>query len=110
MDQRPSQQFSSSRTMRKKAPREDLYTAAQAKTSLEGATDWIRFDDLPFVQHLDIEMYGPEETVDMNITYRWWERNPHMCRILYNAQDRRDIWGALTIMPLPEALIHRLLK
>ena len=33
-----------------------------------------------------------------------------MCRILYNAQDRRDIWGALTIMPLPEALIHRLLK
>src|SRR5439155_7798660 len=127
MDQRPSQQFSSSRTMRKKAPREDLYTAsqaitktgiakstfqrlvreqriskeiptgkkegfyskpfiddltvrlggktsyqevvdlleqmAQAKTSLEGATDWIRFDDLPFVQHLDIEMYGPEETV-----------------------------------------------
>ena len=76
----------------------------------KGVTDWISFDDLPFVQYLDIEQYGLENTVDMTVTSRWWEKNPFMCRILFNEEDRRDIWGALTIMPLEEALIVRLLK
>jgi hypothetical protein len=87
-----------------------LERMAPSQPVLKGSTDWIRFDDLPFVQHLDLELYGPDQAVDMSITYRWWEKNPYMCRILFNEQDRRDVWGALTIMPLPEALIHRLLK
>jgi hypothetical protein len=87
-----------------------LEQIAPITPSLRGVTDWIRFDDLPFVQHLDLELYGPDQTVDMSVTYRWWKKNPYMCRILFNAQDRRDIWGALTIMPLPEELIYRLLR
>jgi hypothetical protein len=73
-------------------------------------TDWISFDDLPFLQHLDIEMYGAEATVEMAITWQWWQRNPRMCRILFNASDRRDIWGAVTVMPLREETILRLLR
>jgi len=76
----------------------------------QGATDWIRRADLPFVQSLDLELYGPERTVDMAITLRWWEKNPHMCRILYNAQDRREIWGAFTVIPLRQETIFRLLR
>jgi hypothetical protein len=74
------------------------------------ATDWIGFDDLPFVQHLDIEMYGAAATVEMAITWQWWQRNPKMCRILYNARDRREVWGAVTVMPLREETLFRLLR
>jgi hypothetical protein len=76
----------------------------------QAATDWIERADLPFVQSLDLELYGPENIVDMATTWRWWEKNPHMCRIVFNAQDRRDIWGALTVMPMREQTIFRLLR
>ncbi len=76
----------------------------------QGATDWIARSDLPFVQSLDLERYGPENIVDMAITWRWWEKNPHMCRILFNAQDRREVWGALTILPMRDETIFRLLR
>jgi hypothetical protein len=33
-----------------------------------------------------------------------------MCRILYNPSDRRDVWGAVTVMPLREEVINRLLR
>ncbi len=76
----------------------------------QGATDWIRRADLPFVQSLALELCGPERTVEMAITWRWWEKNPYLCRILYNAQDRRDVWGALTVLPLRQEIIFRLLR
>lgn len=75
-----------------------------------GATDWITPDDLPYVQALDLKLYGPEDTVDFSITYSWWQKNKHMCRILYDMNDRRNVWGALTIMPLNEAVIFHLLR
>lgn len=76
----------------------------------QGATDWIERADLPFVQSLDLERYGPENIVDMSTTWRWWEKNPHMCRILFNAQDRREVWGALTVLPMGGETIFRLLR
>jgi hypothetical protein len=83
---------------------------ARETKGLLSATDWIRLTDFPFVQSLVLELYGPEQTVDMTITWRWWEKNPHMCRILYNAKDRRDVWGALTIIPLRQEIIYLLLR
>jgi hypothetical protein len=74
------------------------------------ATDWTREEDLPYVLALDFEMYGPEGTVDPKITYRWWQKNPHMCRILFDAQDRRNVLGAITIMPLDMTTILKLLR
>ena len=73
-------------------------------------TDWIGFDDLPYVQHLDLEMYGAAAIVEMAITWQWWQRNQYMCRILFNASDRRDVWGAVTVMPLREEVLFRLLR
>jgi predicted DNA-binding transcriptional regulator AlpA len=75
-----------------------------------GRTDWISFDDLPFVQKLDIALYGIEDTVDMAITWGWWQANPRMCRILFNSEDRQDVWGALTAIPMREETIYKLLR
>lgn len=74
-----------------------------------GATDWVQLSDLPYLLALDYEMYGPENVVDISITRGWWEKNSHMCRILFDAQDRKHIWGAVTILPMKEETIFRLL-
>ncbi|HYU76595.1 MAG TPA: hypothetical protein VEL31_28325, partial [Ktedonobacteraceae bacterium] len=65
-------------------------------------------DLLPLLK-LDRERYG-EYTVDISVTQHWWRRNPSMCRILFNRDSREDIWGAITIMPLKEETIFKLLR
>lgn len=85
-------------------------TVVQPAQQTEGVTDWITAADLPYVLALDYEMYGPDGYVDISITRTWWEKNPYMCRILYDGKDRRYIWGALTVMPLKEETILRLLR
>ena len=75
-----------------------------------GDTDWIRSSDLPYVLALDYEMYGMAGVVDMHITSKWWERNPYQCRILFDKSDRTKVWGALTVIPLPLAIIYQLLS
>ncbi len=76
----------------------------------KAATDWIRVSDLPYVLALDYEVYGPDNAVDTSITRTWWEKNPRACRIMFDANNRKDVWGALTIMPMDEATILRILK
>jgi hypothetical protein len=74
------------------------------------ATDWAQARDLPYMLAYDYEMYGPENTVDISITHKWWEKNPYMARILFDANDRRNILGGIIIMPMKEETIIRLLK
>lgn len=78
--------------------------------ALAGETDWAKSSDLPYMLAYDYENYGPANTVDISITRTWWEKNPYMARILFNANDRRDIWGGITIMPMKEETIIRLLR
>ena len=77
---------------------------------LIGATDWVQYDDLPYLQALDYKLYGPESTVPIDITHAWWKKNPYMCRILFNEADRKDIWGAITVMPMEEQTIIKILR
>jgi predicted DNA-binding transcriptional regulator AlpA len=88
---------------------EQLHRATQDEAH-PGLTDWVQSSDLPYLLALDYELYGPENVVEISIMRPWWERNHHMCRILYDAGDRRSIWGALTVMPLREEMIYRLLR
>ncbi len=74
-----------------------------------GETDWIKENDLPYILAYDLEMYGIENTVDVSITHAWWKKNHYMCRILYDKNDRRNIWGALTVMPMEEDTIMKIL-
>jgi hypothetical protein len=74
-----------------------------------GATDWVQEDDLLSLLKLDRERYG-EYTVDISVTQHWWRKNPRMCRILFDQNNRRDIWGAITIMPMEEETIFKLLR
>jgi len=73
-------------------------------------TDWIQESDLPYVFVLDAELYGLENTVSPLITKWWWEKNPYACRILFDKNNRKDIWGALTILPMEEEIIYKLLR
>ncbi len=73
-------------------------------------TDWVKASDLPYLLTLDYEMYGIEEAVDLSITHAWWEKNPYMCRVLYNTKDRKDVWGYATVMPMEEETVYRLLQ
>jgi len=83
---------------------------APVQTQTMSATDWITVDDLPHVQALDLRLYGPEDIVDFSITYGWWKKNNRMCRILFDVNDRRNVWGVLTIMPMDETVIFRILR
>lgn len=82
----------------------------QENKSHRGATDWATDSDLPYMLAYDLEMYGLENTVDVKITHQWWKKNPYMARLLFNVEDRREIWGGITIMPMREETILRILK
>ncbi len=74
-----------------------------------GTTDWIKGSDMGKVYDLEYMIYG-DQTGDPSIIRRWYERNPYMCRVLFNKEDRRDIWGAINIVPLHDETIFRLLR
>lgn len=99
---------------RKEKPQEEqkIETSLEAKeeSKIKGATDWAKSSDLPYMLAYDYEMYGVENTVDISITHKWWEKNPYMARLLFDANDRRSIWGGITIMPMKEETIFRLLR
>lgn len=84
--------------------------AIKKVTEKENKTDWVKSSDLPYLLALDYEMYGIEESVDLSITHAWWKKNPYMCRILYSAENRKDVWGYITIIPMEEETIIKLLK
>lgn len=74
-----------------------------------GATDWVQISDLPSLVALDYEMYG-ELTVESSVTQHWWRKNPTACRILFNAEDRKEIWGAISIIPMQLETIMKLVR
>ena len=80
------------------------------KREENGITDWVQNGDLPYLLALDYEMYGIEEAVDLSITYAWYEKNSNICRVVYNSENRKDIWGYVNLMPMEEETIIRLLK
>jgi hypothetical protein len=59
--------------------------------------------------NLEYREYG-DETGDPSIVRKWYERNPYICRVLFNKADRRDFWGAINMLPLQEETIYKLLK
>lgn len=75
----------------------------------EGATDWIQSSDMGNMYDLEYTVYG-DETGNPSIIRKWYERNPHICRVLFNKADRRDFWGAINMLPLEEETIFKLLK
>jgi hypothetical protein len=105
----------SQKTYRRKSRQNSTTTKYQQADSntqvneLQGATDWIQQEDLLNVFALDYELYG-DATVPPQITRYWWQKNPTACRILFNKNNRKDIWGALTILPMEEQTIYDILS
>jgi len=95
---------------RKRKQRKQQVLTNQTKDIEGAATDWIHYEDELNAYNLDCELYGFENSVSPNITWTWWQKNPHACRILYNKRDRNDFWGLLSIIPMEEEIIMRLLR
>ena len=74
-----------------------------------GETDWIKGSDMGNVYNLEYKEYG-DDTGDPSIIRKWYEHNPHMCRVLYNKSNRNDLWGAMNMVPMQESTIFKLLK
>lgn len=91
-------------------PKDLLLNERKQDAQEEGQTDWIKFADEPYAYVLDCELYGVENAVSPSITWTWWEKNPRACHILYNKNNRKDIWGLLSIIPMEEDIIFRLLR
>lgn len=84
--------------------------AVRATNEEASKTDWFTDIDLPYLLALDYQMYGIEESLDLSISYGWWTKNPYICRVLYNIKDRKDIWGYVTMIPMEDKTIFKLLK
>ncbi len=98
-------------TSRKGVNRKQTQRVTSVKPQQEHATtDWIRSEDLPYIFALDYELYGEANTVSPLVTGLWWQKNPFACRILFDKENRKDIWGAFTILPMEEEVIYRLLS
>jgi len=73
-------------------------------------TDWATREDLPYIYALDCEIYGIEYSVPPTKTVHWWEKNKTSIRVLYNAENRRDVWGCITLLPMEEETIFDILR
>lgn len=82
----------------------------QIQSDEHAETDWVTFPDEPYAYVLDTELYGVENSVSPSITWTWWEKNPRACMILYNRENRKDIWGLLSIIPMEEDTIFKILR
>ena len=82
----------------------------RTKKDAQATTDWVQTSDLPYLLALDFEVFGEEEAVYLSITHTWWKKNPYMCRVLYNANDRKEVWGYVTMIPMYEETIFKLLR
>lgn len=82
----------------------------QVRLDEQAETDWITLADEPYAYVLDTELYGVENSINPSITWSWWEKNPRSCMILYNRENRKDIWGLLSIIPMEEETIFKLLR
>lgn len=73
------------------------------------ALDWLTVADLGNLYNLEYSHYGPD-TGNPSIVQHWIKRNPQIGRILFNADDRKDLWGAIVLLPMPEESILRILR
>lgn len=62
-------------------------------------TDWLTFDDLGSLYDLEYKIYE-EDTGDPRIVRNWLKRTPLLGRILFNIDNRRDLWGAVLFLPI----------
>ncbi|GHO88319.1 hypothetical protein [Dictyobacter formicarum] len=75
-----------------------------------GKTAWAAAEDLPYIYALDCDTYGLEYSVPPTKTIHWWQKNQTAIRVLYNEENRKDIWGCLTLLPMEEEIIFNLLR
>ena len=74
------------------------------------ATDWCKIEDLPYIYALDCQLYGIENSAPPTTTLKWVRKNNATIRMIYNVKNRKDIWGTLTLLPMREETIFKILR
>lgn len=86
------------------------FSQPEEDARLQVEIDWMDERDLPYILAFDYEMYGVEATVDISKMYSWWKKNPRMARMIFDKTDRRNIWGSISILPMEEKTILKVLS
>lgn len=73
------------------------------------ALGWLTEADLGNLYNLEYAHYGPD-TGNPAIVQHWIRRNPQIGRILFNANDHKDLWGAILLLPMTEDSIIKILR
>jgi hypothetical protein len=73
-------------------------------------TDWCKVEDLPYIYALDCQLYGIENSAPPTTTLKWIKANPTTIRMLFDAKNRKEIWGTLTLLPMKEETILQILR
>ena len=94
----------------RRANKKHKYGDKTAKNNVKGITDWGVREDLPYIYALDCDTYGIEYSVPASRTLQWWQKNQAAIRVLFNSENRKDIWGCLTLLPMEEEIIFDLLR
>lgn len=81
----------------------------EAEPTVPPTLGWLTEADLGNLYNLEYAHYGPD-TGNPAIVRHWIARNPQIGRILYNASDRKDLWGAIILLPMPEESILKILR
>lgn len=93
---------------KRKEARKEIQSAKE--TGLVPATDWAVREDLPYIYAFDCDIYGIEYSVPATKTLSWLQQNNRAIRVMFDAQNRREIWGVITILPMEEDTIHSLVS
>jgi hypothetical protein len=92
-------------------PQETNREPAMSKTKERSAlTDWCKVEDLPYIYALDCQLYGIENSAPPTTTLKWIKANPLTIRMLFDAKNRKEIWGTLTLLPMREETIIKILQ
>src|SRR5262249_50727232 len=59
---------------------------------------------------LNVKLYGIEWAIPANTLWGWAQSNPHAIRILFDPQNRNNVWGMLCILPMSQGNIEMLLR
>lgn len=91
--------------------KEKLSRKQRPRKTTHGFVDWIGVDDVLTSLKLDYRVYGSEVFLaDLPYYAERVVRNPHVALAVYDSPKRERILAYISLLPLPEPVIHEVLR
>lgn len=72
--------------------------------------DWVRLSDTPNMLKLVFSVFGEAYPGGIDRSIAWLRRNANLTLAAFDAQDRSQVWGYVSLLPLPEPTILDILR